>query len=102
MAEYALGSIFNKRNNCLFINVLTDMTAQCDCMGIKQEPLISDIGILASFDPVAVDQATLDLTRENNSADLGKLSSAHLDPNIQLIHAEKIGLGSRKYELIEI
>lgn len=102
MAEYALGSIFNKRDKCLFINVLTDMTAQCDCMGIKQKPIIADIGILASSDPVAIDQATLDLTREKNSADLGKLSAAHLDSNIQLKHAEKIGLGSRQYELINI
>ncbi len=102
IAEYALGSIFNKRNKCLFINVLTDMTAQCDCMNINQKPLIDDIGILASCDPVAVDQATLDLTRLRNNQDLGRLSCSHLDPEIQLEHAEKIGLGSRSYELIKL
>jgi uncharacterized Fe-S center protein len=102
IAEYALGAVQNKRGKSLFINVLTDMTKECDCMSIKQTPIIDDIGILASTDPVAVDQATLDLTRQKNSKDLGRLAYPALDPNIQLAHAEKIGLGSRKYELVEI
>jgi len=102
MAEYALGAIIDKKDKCLFINVLANMTSQCDCMAVTQTPIIKDIGILAGYDPVAIDQATLDLTRENNEADLGRMSSSHLDPEIQLIHAEKIGLGNRDYELIKI
>jgi uncharacterized protein len=100
IAEYALGSIQNKRHKSVFINVLTDMTKECDCMSIKQTPFIDDIGILASTDPVAVDQATLDLTRQQNSKDLCEMSHPTLDPHIQLKHAEKIGLGNRNYELI--
>ncbi len=99
IAEYALGTIINKGDKCLFINVLTDMTAQCDCMNVVQEPIIPDIGIVASFDPVAVDQATLDLTRQANDLDLGHLSHPELDPSTQINHAVSIGLGSDKYEL---
>ena len=102
IAEYAYGAIINKKNKCVFINVLTDMTTQCDCMDITQTPVIQDIGILTSFDPVAIDQATLDLTKKYNQKDLGKISAPHLDPTIQLEHAEKIGVGSRKYELINL
>lgn len=102
MAEYALGVMISKKGRSLFINVLADMTKECDCMNITQTPLIGDIGILAGTDPVAVDQATLDLTRQRNSKDLGKISYPALNPNIQLDHAEKIGLGSKKYELVEI
>jgi len=102
MAEYALGAIIDKKDKCLYINVLTDMTSQCDCMGFSQKPIIPDIGILAGFDPVALDQATLDITKKENGDNLGRLSLPELDPEIQLVHAEKIGMGSRKYEIIPI
>jgi len=102
MAEYALGVMNSKREKVLFINVLADMTKDCDCISQKQTPFIDDIGILAGFDPVAIDQATLDLTSLHNKQNIGKLSFPHLDPQIQLEHAEKIGLGSRKYDLVEI
>ncbi len=102
MAEYALGVLQNKKEKSVFINVLTDMTKECDCMNIKQKPIIPDIGILASCDPVAIDQATLDLTRKRNGKDIGRISYENLNPEIQLEHAEKIGLGLRKYKLIEI
>lgn len=102
MAEYALGVMMNKKGKSIFINVLTDMTKQCDCMNITQKPIIPDIGILVSTDPVAIDQATLDLTRKRNGKDIGRISYENLNPEIQLEHAEKIGLGLRKYKLIEI
>ncbi|MBN2460653.1 MAG: DUF362 domain-containing protein [Candidatus Cloacimonetes bacterium] len=102
IAEYALGAVIGKREKCVFINVLADMTRQCDCMNIKQKPVIGDIGILGGYDPVALDQATLDLTRRNTGKDLGAMSFPELDPNVQLSHAEKIGLGKRKYKLTEL
>ena len=102
IAEYALGAISDKRNKSVFINFLIDMTASCDCMNIRQKPLISDIGILASRDPVAVDKATLDLTRNQNGKNLGILSEPKINPEIQLEHAEKIGLGTTRYELMKI
>lgn len=102
MAEYALGALSNKKGKALFINVLTDMTKDCDCMSVTQKPIIDDIGILVGTDPVAIDQATLDLTQNANKENLGRLTHPTLDPEIQLEHAEKIGLGIRKYKLIEI
>jgi uncharacterized protein len=102
MAEYALGVMQSKKGSSLFINVLTDMTKECDCMSITQKPVIGDIGILASTDPVAIDQATLDLTKQKNSRSLSEISYPALDANIQLEHAEKIGLGKRKYNLIQL
>ncbi|MBN1327746.1 MAG: DUF362 domain-containing protein, partial [Candidatus Cloacimonetes bacterium] len=74
IAEYALGAVANKLEKAVYINVLTDMTKECDCMNIKQRPIIPDLGILLAFDPVAIDQATLDLTRQYNGEDLGRLS----------------------------
>lgn len=100
-AEHALGVIKDKKGKCLFINLLADMTKECDCMNIKQSPFIGDIGIIASTDPVAVDQATIDLTEQKNKENLGKKSFPHLDPCIQLVHGEKIGIGSREYELVK-
>lgn len=102
IAEYALGAVIGKRNKMVYINVMTDMTTQCDCMSINQNPIIGDVGILLGTDPVAIDQATLDLTRKANGKDLGKISSPALDPNVQLEHGEKIGLGMRDYSLIRI
>jgi uncharacterized protein len=102
MAEYALGSVIHKKDRCIFINVLTDMTDACDCMNIDQKPIIDDIGILISDDPVAIDQATLDLTKERNEKSLGELSLPKVDCSIQLRHAEEIGVGSRKYKLITL
>ena len=99
IAEYALGAIINKKTKCIYINVLADMTKECDCLNKTQKPFIRDIGIIAGYDPVALDQATLDLTREYTGKDIGRGSNPGLDPEIQLDHGEKIGLGSRKYRL---
>jgi uncharacterized Fe-S center protein len=102
MAEHALGVIINKRTKCLFLNVLADMTMDCDCLAKLQKPIIPDIGILASLDPVAVDQATIDLTKKINKTDLAKASFPGIDATIQLEHAEKIGIGMRQYTLLEL
>jgi uncharacterized Fe-S center protein len=102
MAEYALGAVINKMNKTVYINVMTDMTSECDCMNVKQKPIIPDIGLLLSTDAVAIDQATLDLTRKHNGKDISHLSYPKYNPDIQLEHAEKIGLGVRKYTLKEI
>jgi uncharacterized Fe-S center protein len=102
MVEHALGIVREKRGKLFFFNFLFTMTRDCDCMDIVQQPLIPDIGILASADPVAIDQATLDLTFAENAKNLGRISFPNLDPEIQLRHGEKLGLGSRKYKLIKI
>lgn len=102
IAEHAYGVVKDKVGKALYINVLVDMTKDCDCFDIKQEKLIPDIGLLLSTDPVAIDKATLDLTAQAYGQDLAKLSYEHHDGMIQLEHGVKIGLGSLEYELITV
>lgn len=99
MAEHAYGVVKDKANKCFYFNVLIDMTRDCDCLGLPQKKIMKDLGILGSVDPVAVDMATLELTRERIGTDLSRLSYKHLDPMVQLQHAEKLGLGSTRYRL---
>ncbi|MBN2009198.1 DUF362 domain-containing protein [candidate division KSB1 bacterium] len=100
IAEHALGAVINKKNKVGFLNFVINITKDCDCMGFKQKPVIHDFGLLASKDPVAIDQASLDLI-SNADKRLRDLAYKHIDETIQLQHAEKIGLGSTRYELIE-
>ena len=102
MAEYAYGAVKDKKEKMFYFNVMINMTKECDCYGPLQPKIIPDIGILASSDPVAIDKATLDLTCEANGENLGKISFSYHDPFIQIKHAEKLGMGSSEYELIEI
>lgn len=88
----------------LYINVMKNMSVDCDCCAVAEDPKISDIGILASTDPVALDQACVDLVYDSD--DLGK---EHLIERIESrngIHtiraSEKLGIGLRDYVLIEI
>jgi uncharacterized Fe-S center protein len=99
VAEHALGVLLNKRQHCYFFNFLIDMTKGCDCMGNRQKRIMPDVGILASADAVAIDQATLDLTARRHGESLVQKSEPGLNPAIQLEHAEKIGVGNRTYEL---
>ncbi len=102
VAEHALGVVVDRRDKCLFLNYLVDMTQHCDCIGERQEPILPDIGLLASRDPVAVDQATGDLTRERSGGTLAEKAWPGMDGTVQLAHAESIGLGSRSYELVSV
>ncbi len=98
-AEHALGVIQGKRDKLLVLSYLTDMTRECDCVAAAQERLQPDVGLLASRDPVAVDQAALDLTRERFGSSLAQAGWPKVDATVQLEHGQKIGLGSRTYEL---
>lgn len=102
MAEHAYGAVKDKAGKCFYINVMIDMTKDCDCFSVAQHKMIPDIGILASEDPVAVDMATLDLTAAAHGKTLAEMSYHHHDAEIQLQHAAKIGLGSLEYELIRL
>lgn len=102
MAEHAYGSVKNKLEKSFFINVLVDMTKDCDCFSVRQEKMIPDVGIIASSDPVAVDVATLDLTARANGKNLTELAYPEHDAMVQLRHAAKIGMGSLEYELITL
>jgi uncharacterized Fe-S center protein len=98
-AEHALGVIQDKRDKLLVLSYLTDMTKDCDCMARAQERLQPDLGVLACRDPVAVDQAALDLTRERFGSSLAEAGWPAIDATVQLAHGERIGLGSRTYRL---
>lgn len=104
MAEHAYGVVKDKQQarKCCYINVLVDMTHDCDCEAACQEKLIRDIGILASYDPVAIDKATMDLTVAANGKSLAELSYAQHDATIQIRHAAQIGMGTMAYELVEV
>lgn len=79
-----------------------NMTSECDCVNVNQKKIIPDVGILASKDPVAIDEASLDLSKHNGEQDLAQKSFQNLNGRTQLEYAEKIGLGSRKYQLIKV
>jgi len=104
MAEYALGVLKGKENRAAFFNFIMSVTKDCDCLDKANMPkIVDDIGIVASTDPVAVDKAALDLVEAKAGKKLAKLlKNDRLDPRYQIEHAQRIGLGSSKYELIKI
>jgi uncharacterized Fe-S center protein len=85
--------------NIVYINVMNRLSVDCDCSGDPAEPDMHDIGILASTDPVALDQACLDLIyeAEGNESFVRRVESRN--SVLALSHGEEIGLGSRTYTL---
>jgi uncharacterized protein len=103
VAEHAKGVLKGKEGKAAFVNFAISITSDCDCMGFPDKNIVDDIGILGSTDPVAVDQAAIDLMEKTAGKPLNKISKyPNLNGKWQLEHAEKIGIGSRKYKLIEI
>lgn len=90
------------KEHVIYINVMNRLSVDCDCDGNPAEPDIHDIGILASTDPVALDQACVDLIyqAEGNESLVRRMESKHGIHTLE--HAEEIGLGSRTYELVKI
>ena len=105
MADAASSVVDYFKGNVVYINVMKNMSVDCDCCAVAEDPCMKDIGILASSDPVAIDQACLDLVYAAKD-DLGR---DHLIERIESRNgvltveaAEKLGVGSREYELIEV
>lgn len=103
MAEAASSIMDYKKDKIAFINVMCNMSVDCDCCAKAEDPCMKDIGILASLDPVALDQACIDLVY--NSSDPGK---NHLIERIEsrngthtIDEAEKLNIGTKKYKLVE-
>ena len=106
-AAQAVHEYFDGGDNVIYINVMNNMSVDCDCDGHPAKPELKDMGIMASLDPVAVDQACLDMVF-NHKATEGDDEK----PLIQRInrqhgtyiteYAEKIGLGSKKYKLVNL
>ncbi|MBQ9588103.1 MAG: DUF362 domain-containing protein [Bacteroidales bacterium] len=95
------------KGKVIYINVMNNMSIDCDCNGNPAAPELKDMGILASTDPVALDQACLDLVYQHQNAEgddatslKARIEKQHGIHTVE--HAEKIGLGSRKYHIIKI
>ena len=104
MADAAMSVIDYYKGNLAYINVMKNMSVDCDCCAKAEDPCMADIGILASLDPIAIDQACVDLVYASN--DPGK---DHLIERIEsrngvltIEAAAKLGYGSRDYELVNI
>lgn len=115
MAEHAKGAVSGKEEKCVFMNFIMRVSPFCDCYGHNDVPIVPDLGILSSTDPVAIDQASADLV--NSEAGLrgtalksgfekggDKFRGVHpeVDWEIQLNAAEELGLGKREYDLRKI
>jgi len=102
VAEHAAGIVRAKPGRIAYLTAAMAITKDCDCLGLDQPPLLPDIGLLASLDPVALDQATLDLVRQGAGRTLESMSYPAVDARDQLRHAESLGVGSRRYDLIDV
>lgn len=111
-AEYAAGALRNKADKALFFSFLLNISPDCDCYGFSDVPFVSDAGILVSADPVAIDQAGVDIVNGAQALKGSKLedlnakdkllavTGIHWEPILE--HAERLGLGKRKYVLEEV
>lgn len=99
IVEYAYGVLKGKRSfGITFVNHITKF---CDCYPSQDKPLLDNLGVLASADPVALDQAGADLVNKAYGGDFWRHIFPDIDWTAQLAYAEKLGLGKRQYELKE-
>ena len=104
MADAASSVVAHFNGNMAFINIMCNMSVDCDCCAVAEDPCMKDIGILASLDPIAIDRACVDLVK--NSDDPGRdhllerITSRHGEHTIEA--AATLGFGSTDYELIEL
>lgn len=115
IAEYALAVLKGKKGRVAFLNFLTQISPACDCYGHSDAPIVADLGMVASIDPVAIDQASVDMVNSQKALERSSLVRQkeagedkfrglypNVDWTLQLEHGERIGLGTRHYELISI
>lgn len=115
LTEYAYGAVKGKPGRVGYINFLTRITPDCDCVPWSDAPIVPDIGILASTDPVAIDAACYDLVNEAQGFEASSLTCHHecgadkfrgvwplVDGRLQIRYGEEIGLGSGAYRLVRI
>ena len=106
-AAQSIHDYFGGGERIIYINVMNNMSIDCDCDSHPADPLLKDVGILASTDPVALDQACLDIVfnikpseGNDNGPLLERIASKHGTHIVE--YAEQIGLGSKQYELVNI
>ena len=115
MVEYAAAVLRNKKGKSMFMSFVTDVSPLCDCVPFSDRPIVPSLGILASTDPVAIDQAAADLVNSAHGNPLSCLEAGlepgedkfralfpAIDWTHQLAYAEELGLGQRDYTLVRI
>ena len=113
MVEHAIAAVKGKEDKTIYFNFLLDITPDCDCEPWSDVPIVKDLGIMASIDPVALDQASIDIVNQQQGISGTMLEQLEpggdkfrsmngVDWSAQLIHGEKMGLGSRKYKIIKV
>lgn len=104
MADAASAVVDYFKGNMVFVNVMKNMSVDCDCCEVAEDPCMADMGILVSLDPIAIDQACLDLVYASN--DPGKAHFLERVESRNGVHtieaAAALGFGSREYELVEL
>ena len=103
-ADCAVSDYFDKKGGIVYINVINNLSVDCDCDSNPEEPCMKDIGITASIDPVAIDRASLDLIYKSQDPGrehfLERVETRHGAHTIE--HAVTLGLGTTFYELVDI
>ena len=104
MADASKSIVEYYKGNIAYINVMKNMSVDCDCCAKAEDPKVADIGILSSLDPVALDQACLDMVYNSNDPHKEHLIERIESRNgiLTVEAAAKIGVGNREYELIEL
>jgi uncharacterized Fe-S center protein len=99
MVEHAAGALRGKKESSLFLSFVMQISPYCDCYGNNDRPIAPDVGILASVDPVALDQACADLVIRSAGRDPFRETHPEIDWTIQLSYGEELELGTREYLL---
>ena len=104
MADAASSVVKYFNGNMAFINIMKNMSVDCDCCAVAEDPCLKDIGVLASLDPIAIDQACIDLVLKSKDPGVSHFMERVNSRNgLHTIEAaEKLGFGSTEYELIEV
>lgn len=104
MADAASSVTEKFKGNIVYINIMCNMSVDCDCCGVAEDPCMKDIGILASLDPVAIDRACIDLVEKSDDEGkehfLERVNSRHGTHTIEA--ASDLGMGSMEYDLIYV
>ena len=104
MAESASSVVKYFGGNMAFVNVLKNLSVDCDCCAVAEDPCMQDIGVLASLDPIAIDKASLDLIKASNDKGREHFMERVRSRNGERIldTASRLNFGSLEYELIEL
>ncbi len=103
IVEHALGVVRAKAGRIFFLTVAQNMTKDCDCMGLAQQPVVGDLGLFAGTDPVAVDQAVATMIEAVEGRSFSDAAQwPQIDGGVQLAYGESLGLGSRQVNLVSL